>query len=107
MQTAGTAAPGPAARCAHASVCPTCRQLTQSAHAVITADRPVPERVLTWRQVQILQLLADGLIPKQIARTLQLSYQTVRTHLRHIYTVLDVPGQAGAVAWALRAGVIH
>lgn len=104
MQTAGTAAPGPAVVCAHATVCPTCRQLTQAARAAV---EPGPGRVLTGRQVQVLQLLADGLAPKQIANRLWISNETVRSHLRDIYAVLDVPGQAGAVAWAMRAGVIR
>jgi LuxR family transcriptional regulator, maltose regulon positive regulatory protein len=90
------------ARCAHLAVCETCRAAVDAA-----ADRPAPPDVLTPRQVAIMQMLADGLPLRQIATRLHIAYETVRTHLTRIYLAIGVQGQAGAVAWALRHGVIQ
>ncbi len=62
-----------------------------------------PERDygLTGREQKIIELMTKGLIKKEIADTLDLSYHTVDTHLRNIYTKLHVHSRTGAVAKAL------
>lgn len=62
---------------------------------------------LTERERQILNLMVEGLIKKEIADKLDVSFHTVDTHLRNIYTKLQVNTQTGAVAKALREGLIH
>jgi DNA-binding NarL/FixJ family response regulator len=57
---------------------------------------------LTSREQKILELMTQGLIKKEIAEQLALSYHTVDTHLRNIYTKLHVHTRTGAVAKALR-----
>ena len=57
---------------------------------------------LTKREVEILQQLTDGLLKKEIADRLALSVHTVDTHLRNIYSKLEVNSRTGAVAKALR-----
>ena len=57
---------------------------------------------LTPREQKILELMTQGLIKKEIADQLSLSYHTVDTHLRNIYTKLHVHTRTGAVAKALR-----
>lgn len=57
---------------------------------------------LTERERSILELMTRGLIKKEIAAQLALSYHTVDTHLRNIYTKLHVHNSAGAVARALK-----
>ena len=52
-------------------------------------------------------LLAEGRANKQIARTLLVSEATVKSHLSHIYTKLDVDSRAGAVAKAIEQRVIR
>jgi len=65
-------------------------------------DRPH----LTGREQEILMLLANGYNTPQIAKQIQLAASTIRTHLRNIYKKLNVKGQVGAVAVALRLGLI-
>jgi DNA-binding NarL/FixJ family response regulator len=57
---------------------------------------------LTVREQEILQLITEGLIKKEIADKLTLSYHTVDTHLRNIYTKLHVHTRTGAVSKALK-----
>lgn len=56
---------------------------------------------LTMRQVQILELVRQGLPNKLIARSLRISEGTVRKHLEHTYARLGVHGRAEAVAVGL------
>lgn len=57
---------------------------------------------LTPREKSILELMVQGLIKKQIADRLQLSYHTVDGYLRTIYRKLHVNNAPGAVARAIR-----
>ena len=57
---------------------------------------------LTARERRILELMTQGLIKKEIADKLSLSYHTVDTHLRNIYTKLHVHTRTGAVSKALK-----
>ena len=50
--------------------------------------------------------MADGLLKKQIAESLDLSVHTVSTHMRRVYAKLHVSTNTGAVAKALREGII-
>jgi DNA-binding NarL/FixJ family response regulator len=52
---------------------------------------------LTPREEEILALLAQGYVAKEIAQKLCLSYATVRTHLHHIYEKLHVSSKTEAV----------
>ncbi|HTV39677.1 MAG TPA: response regulator transcription factor [Candidatus Sulfotelmatobacter sp.] len=56
---------------------------------------------LSPRETQILELMSHGLIKKEIADRLALSYHTVDNHLRSIYGKLHVHTRGGAVAKAL------
>lgn len=62
---------------------------------------------LTEREVRVLELLAEGQANKQIARALLVSEATVKSHLSHIYTKLDVDSRAGAVARAIEQRIIR
>jgi DNA-binding NarL/FixJ family response regulator len=57
---------------------------------------------LTNREQKILELMTQGMIKKEIADQLSLSYHTVDTHLRNIYAKLHVNTRTGAVAKALK-----
>jgi len=57
---------------------------------------------LTAREQKILELMTQGLIKKEIADQLSISYHTVDTHLRNIYTKLHVHTRTGAVSKALK-----
>ena len=60
---------------------------------------------LTQRQGEVLVLLADGISTADIAKKLNISVQTVRTHLKHVYAALGVNDRAAAVAVAWQEGV--
>ena len=64
--------------------------------------QPKQDYGLTVREQKILELMTQGLIKKEIADQLDLSYHTVDTHLRNIYTKLHVHTRTGAVAKALK-----
>ncbi len=61
---------------------------------------------LTSRERQILQLLVDGLTIRQIAGRLEVSFHTVDTHIRNIYSKLHVHNRGGAVAKAVQERLI-
>lgn len=59
---------------------------------------------LSPRELEILELLSEGITNKQIAVRLGISTATVRTHLGRIYEKLHVQGRTEAVTRYLRAG---
>ena len=61
---------------------------------------------LSPREKEILEFMVRGLIKKEIADQLNLSYHTVDNHLRNIYTKLQVHTRSGAVAKALKEGLL-
>ena len=61
---------------------------------------------LSDREKEILQLMTTGLIKKEIADRLTLSVHTVDTYLRRIYEKLEVNTRTGAVAKALKEGLV-
>jgi DNA-binding NarL/FixJ family response regulator len=61
---------------------------------------------LTPRQREVLQLIAEGLSTKEIARRLELSVKTIETHRTQLMKQLDVHEVAGLVRHALKIGLI-
>ncbi len=61
---------------------------------------------LTPREVQILQLLADGKTAPQIAQDLDMSPHTLRTHTQNVLTRLGVHSRLEAIVAAIRLGKI-
>ncbi len=70
------------------------------------AGGTVAPTALTAREAQILALLAEGLVNKEIAARLGISRHTVKTHLAALFHKLGVTTRAEAVAAGARAGVI-
>jgi DNA-binding NarL/FixJ family response regulator len=62
--------------------------------------------VLTAREQEILELLADGLTMQQIARRLAISPRTVETHVAKLYRKLAVRTRVQAVARAMSLGLV-
>lgn len=62
---------------------------------------PAQDYGLSEREHEVLDLMVRGLVKKEIADRLNLSYHTVDNHLRSIYTKLQVHTRGGAVAKAL------
>lgn len=65
-----------------------------------------PGDVLTPRQREVLQLVAEGHSTKEIARRLELSIKTVDTHRTQLMKQLDIHEIAGLVRYAMRNGLI-
>lgn len=63
---------------------------------------PQQDYGLTRREQEILELMTAGLLKKEIADRLALSFHTVDTHLRNIYAKLHVNTRTGAVVKALK-----
>jgi DNA-binding NarL/FixJ family response regulator len=61
---------------------------------------------LTEREVEVLQLLAEGQTNREIADTLVLSIRTVDHHIAKIYRKIDARRRADAAAYALRRGLV-
>lgn len=61
---------------------------------------------ITPRERQILQLLAEGLTMRQVARRLAISPRTVETHVAKLYRKLDVRTRVQALARAASIGLI-
>jgi DNA-binding CsgD family transcriptional regulator len=61
---------------------------------------------LTPRELEVLELAADGYSAPMIAAELVVSPATVRTHFEHVYDKLGVRDRAAAVATAMRLGLI-
>jgi DNA-binding NarL/FixJ family response regulator len=76
------------------------------ARAVKPAPPPEKASLLTVREREILQLLADGLGQKQIAARLFLSPKTVGSHVERIYKKLGVNSRSQALALAYRTALI-
>ncbi len=71
-----------------------------------TARRSVRPAGLTEREVEILRLLARGLLNKEIARRLQISPKTVGNHVEHIYAKIGVSSRAAAALFATEHGLL-
>lgn len=65
-----------------------------------------PAALLTPRQREVLQLVAEGHSTKEIARRLHLSVKTVDTHRSQLMKQLDIHEVAGLVRYAVRSGLI-
>jgi two-component system nitrate/nitrite response regulator NarL len=62
--------------------------------------------MLTRREHEILQLVAEGYSNAELARMLWVTEQTVKFHLSNIYRKLDVPNRTGASRWAQVNGLL-
>jgi len=65
------------------------------------------EEVLSGREVEVLELVAQGKSNRDIAGELWISEATVKSHLLHIYDKLGVTDRASAVAAAMKRGILR
>ena len=72
-------------------------------------DRPNAdeERIVTRREEEVLQLIADGCSTPEVAEKLYISQKTVKNHLASIYQKLDARDRTQAVLQAVRMGIVH
>ena len=70
--------------------------------AAVAADQ-----VITKREEEVLQLIAEGLSTPEVAATLYISVKTVKNHLASIYAKLDSRDRTQAVIRAVKLGIIR
>ena len=64
------------------------------------------ERVVTKREEEVLQLIADGCSTSEVADQMYISQKTVKNHLASIYQKLDARDRTQAVLRAVRMGIV-
>jgi two-component system, NarL family, response regulator DegU len=71
-------------------------------------DRPSSDedRIVTRREEEVLQLIADGCSTPEVAEKLYISQKTVKNHLASIYQKLDARDRTQAVLQAVRMGIV-
>jgi len=76
--------------------------------SVIPFTQPLREleQEPTMREIEVLQLVADGLVNREIGQRLFLSEETVKSHVRHLLAKLQARSRAHAVAVGFRRGLI-
>jgi len=62
---------------------------------------------LTARELEVLQLLAEGLSNKEMARALGVAPRTINFHLDNLYSKLSVSSRTEAAIYALRRGWVR
>jgi two-component system, NarL family, response regulator NreC len=67
----------------------------------------VPDRFLSDRERQVLQLVAEGKTTKELATILGISAKTAESHRSNIMDKLDIHDVAGLVRYAIRTGIIQ
>ena len=78
----------------------------RAARTVLSArSEPDPLAGLSQREREVLDALVEGLPNKLIARRLEISEKTVKSHLTRIFRELDVTDRTQAALWAERHGV--
>ena len=81
--------------------------LAPAVAATLVRRATTPGPTLTDREVEIVDLLAQGMANKEMAKRLLVSEATVKSHLSHIYGKLGVETRAGAVAAAIERRIIR
>lgn len=84
----------------------------ESALAPVIASRLLnrmraPQISLSSREIQVLELVADGRSNTVVARELFVSETTVKSHLAHIFSKLDVSSRTAAVSAARARGILR
>lgn len=83
------------------------RRSTRAAE-VIPLSGPLREleQEPTEREIEVLQLISDGLVNREIGKRLFLSEETVKSHVRHLLAKLQARSRAHAVAVGFRRDLI-
>ena len=83
-------------------------QLSPQAAARLLREVPAPNspEMLSGRETEVLQLLAQGLANKEIAAALTIGEKTVKTHVSNILGKLGVVSRTQAALYAVRIGLV-
>ena len=81
--------------------------LARSLLAELPGPEPAVASSLSQREVEVLQMFADGLSTVEVGQRLYISAKTVKNHLVSIYEKLDARDRTQAVLTAVRMGIIR
>ena len=81
--------------------------LAAEAAGLLVSELTDPGQALSAREIDVLRLLAQGLGNRAIGTALFLTEATVKTHLVRVYRKLGTDNRAGAVAEAVRRGLVE
>ena len=70
------------------------------ARTLLPSSAPALHQQLSGRELEVLQLVAEGLANKQIARRLEISERTVKVHLGSVFRRIGVSDRTSAAIWA-------
>jgi DNA-binding NarL/FixJ family response regulator len=76
------------------------------AEALLHEARSNTDGIISTREEEVLQLVADGLGTNEIAARLYISHRTVKNHLASIYDKLDARDRTQAVLMAVKMGIV-
>jgi two-component system NarL family response regulator len=76
-----------------------------AAVAAVAAQSPRPD--LSAREMQVLELIVQGLANKQIAYALDIAEHTVKNHVKNILSKLGAQDRTQAATAAIQRGIIH
>ena len=81
--------------------------MPQEKNTAVTAEPPKSQfaEALTGRESEVLALISRGLSNAEIAETLGLSIETIRTHVKHVYMKTGARDRAHAVIIAYESGL--
>ncbi|MDP1611461.1 MAG: response regulator transcription factor [Sulfuritalea sp.] len=87
-------------------LCPDATDAVKEAMFSHAGDKPPPGARLGARELQVLQLVADGFTSQQIAEKLGIALSTVEVHRRNIMRKLGVDSVVGLTRYAIRHGIV-
>ena len=73
----------------------------------LDANKREEDRIITKREEEVLQLIADGCSTPEVAAKLYISQKTVKNHLASIYEKLNARDRTQAVLLAVRMGIVQ
>jgi DNA-binding NarL/FixJ family response regulator len=81
--------------------------ITRQVMRAVNVEQPhLTNRGLSDREMEVLECLSEGKTTSQISKTLFISDNTVKTHVRHILEKLEASNRAEAVSKAIQLGLI-
>jgi len=81
------------------------RQHVQNSEVIRGIERPKEER-LSYRELEVLEMVCKGMSNQEVAKTLFLSEKTVKNHLTNIFRKIGVTDRTQAVLYAIRNKIV-
>jgi DNA-binding CsgD family transcriptional regulator len=83
------------------------RRFGRGAQIIPLPRLPDTEQDLSPRELQVLQLISEGLTNTEIARVLSVSGETIKSHVRHLLAKLQARSRAHAITIGFRRDILH